>query len=170
MSDSQILGAVYSPDYTCFSLISEHAEAIELCLFNESERTETRIPLTKREDNIWSVEVSNIKPGQKYGYRAHGPYNPAQGMFFNPHKLAVDPYGLAVSETFHNWRNEAFSVENDQDTACLMPKSVVVDDKAVFDSEKYPYLHQRPRFKPGSNIIYETHIKKLFRFKQKPAA
>lgn len=159
MSDSDHLGAVYSPEQTRFNVISEYAEAIELCLFDEAEKTETRIPLVRREDNLWTAEVPGLKPGQKYGYRAYGPYNPEQGLFFNPHKLAVDPYGLAVSDTFRTWRDEAFSVENDQDTARLMPKSVVVDPQAVFDPEKYPYLHKRPQFKPGRNIIYETHIK-----------
>ena len=86
------MGSVYAPDSTTFSVFSEHAQKIELCLFSEDEKTETRVPIEKREKGVWSVNVQGIKTGQKYGYRAYGEYNPEQGLFFNPNKLAVDPY------------------------------------------------------------------------------
>ena len=89
MSLSPKMGAAYTPDSTKFSVFSEHAQKIELCLFSVDEKTEKRIPLRKNEDNIWSAEVSDIRPGQKYGYRAYGEYNPEKGLFFNPHKLAI---------------------------------------------------------------------------------
>lgn len=155
---SEELGAHYSPSQTKFTVASEHATKIELCLFSPDEKQEQRIPLT-REGKIWQAEVKNLKPGQKYGYRAYGEYDPSAGLFFNPHKLAMDPYAQAVSSTFRFWRSEALSVENDMDTASLMPKAVLVDAKEIFDLQKYPYLNRRPQFKMGENTIYETHIK-----------
>ena len=158
MAESMKLGAEYSKNSTQFRVASEHAQKIELCLFSPDEKEETRIPMEKQGD-VWQAEVSKIQPGQKYGYRAHGEYNPDEGLYFNPNKLAMDPYALEVSATFKNWRDEALSVENDTDTARIMPKAVVVDRNAVFDMQKYPYFAKRPQFKIGSNIIYETHIK-----------
>ena len=158
MADSKQLGAEYSKDNTQFRVASEHAQKMELCLFSPDEKEEKRIPM-ERQGDVWQAEVKGIKPGQKYGYRAHGEYNPDEGLFFNPRKLAMDPYALEVSTTFKNWRSEDLSVENDADTAYLMPKAVVVDKNAIFDTEKYPYLAKGPKFKMGSNILYETHIK-----------
>ena len=158
MADLVKLGAEYLENSTKFCVASEHAQKMELCLFSPDEKEETRIPMEKQGD-VWQAEVKGIKPGQKYGYRAHGEYNPDEGLFFNPRKLAMDPYALEVSTTFKNWRSEDLSVENDADTAYLMPKAVVVDKNAIFDTEKYPYLAKGPKFKMGSNILYETHIK-----------
>lgn len=158
MVDFMKYGAKYSPSGTLFSVASEHAEKIELCLFSPDEKEEKRISMDRQGD-VWQVEISGIKPGQKYGYRAYGEYNPEEGLFFNPHKLAMDPYALEVSATFRHWRAEDLSVENDADTAYLMPKAMVVDQDAVFDKQKYPNLSQRPKFGIGSNIIYETHVK-----------
>ncbi len=158
MSKSHLLGAEYSKHSTHFRVASEHAQKIELCLFSEDEKTETRIPM-EQEGDIWQVEVDKIKEGQKYGYRAYGDYNPEEGLFFNPHKLAMDPYALEVSTSFKHWQSEDLSVENEIDTARLMPKAVVIDKSKIFNQEKYPYLFQKPKFKIGSNIIYETHIK-----------
>ncbi len=152
------LGALYTPDKTSFRILSEHAEKIELCLFSEDEKQEFRIPL-KREGSLWQVDVKNIRPGQKYGYRAYGEYNPDKGLFFNHHKLAMDPYALEVSKSFTGWQSEDLSVENNTDTALLMPKAVVVDESCLFDRQKYPYLDKRPNFDMGKNCIYETHIK-----------
>ena len=158
MSKSHLLGAEYSKHSTHFRVASEHAQKIELCLFSEDEKTETRIPM-EQEGDIWQVEVDKIKEGQKYGYRAYGDYNPEEGLFFNPHKLAMDPYALEVSTSFKHWQSEDLSVENEIDTARLMPKAVVIDKSKIFNQKKYPYLFQKPKFKIGSNIIYETHIK-----------
>lgn len=158
MRDLIQFGAKYSSGATVFSVASEHAKKIELCLFSSDEQTETRIPMTCH-DGIWQVKVKGIRPGQKYGYRAHGEYNPNLGLFFNPNKLAMDPYALEVSTTFRHWRAEDLSVENNLDTARIMPKAVVIDTTTLFDEQNYPYLTKRPKFSIGSNIIYETHIK-----------
>ncbi len=158
MENIKQFGANYLPNETTFTVASEHAQQIELCLFSPDEKSEKRIPL-EREGNVWQATLRGIRPGQKYGYRAYGEYNPDAGLFFNPHKLAMDPYALEVSSTFRRWRAEDLSVENNLDTAHIMPKAMVVDRSAVFDAEKYPYLNNRPKFGIGSNIIYETHIK-----------
>lgn len=158
MADSINFGADYSPNKTIFTVASEHAQKIELCLFSPDEKKEIRIPMLRNGD-VWLAEIKGIKPGQKYGYRAYGEYNPDAGLFFNPHKLAMDPYALEVSSTFKHWQAEDLSVENNIDTAPIMPKAVVVDRAAVFDATKYPDLMRRPQFSIGSNIIYETHIK-----------
>lgn len=158
MSDKITLGANYQKDKTTFIVASEHATAIDLCLFSEDEHHENHIPLT-RHDNIWQVEIKGIKPGQKYGYRAHGEYNPDKGLFFNPNKLAMDPYALEVSASFSHWQSEALSVENDIDTASIMPKAVVINKNDIFNSSDYPYLNIRPSFPIDKNSIYELHIK-----------
>lgn len=152
------LGALYNKKSTTFSVASENAQKVELCLFSSDEKNETRLPMTKR-DNVWSIRLENIKPGQKYGYRAYGEFNPDKGLFFNHHKLAMDPYAFEVSSTFLNWRSEDLSVENDADSAYLMPKALVVDMDDVFNEKNFPYLSQRPKFDIGHNIIYETHVK-----------
>lgn len=157
------LGAHFQKGQTIFSVRSEHAEKIELCLFSANEKEEIRVRLKKGEDNIWSVTLPEIKPGQKYGYRAYGAYDPSRGLFFNPAKLAVDPYSFELSKTMDNWTSELLQIENQQDSASVMPKSVVVDLSQVFDNKKYPYLRKRPGFHPGKNIIYETHIKNFSR-------
>ncbi len=158
MKNSPSFGAIYTPQKTTFTVASEHASAIELCLFSADEKRETRISLI-RQGNTWQTEVPNLRPGQKYAYRAHGEYNPDKGLFFNPHKLAIDPYALEISKSFSHWQSEALSVENDIDTASIMPKSVLVNANEIFDTSRYPYLNHRPDFSIGQNSIYETHVK-----------
>ena len=165
MSDSEPLGAHYTPRLSTFSVASENAKAIDLCLFSSDEKTEKRIPLTK-EGIYWKTDVPNLKPGQKYGFRAYGDYDPSQGLFFNPKKLAIDPYALEVSSTFRNWQSEALSVENDIDTAPIVPKSVLVNEDELFDFEKLSDIYNRPKFGIGKNIIYETHIKNFSQLNQ----
>lgn len=159
MVSSNKLGAVYQPDNTVFSVFSEHAQKIELCLFSDDEKTETRIPMRKNEQNVWSASLAAIRPGQKYGYRAYGEYDPSRGLFFNPAKLAADPYGLAVSREIQDWENEGLRVDNNQDSAALMPKSVVTENNPDIDAVKYPFLRQRPNIPWGRNVIYEAHVK-----------
>ena len=158
MAKRPSFGALYTPNNTVFRVASEHAERMELCLFSADEKHEQKIPM-EREGSVWQAELKGIKPGQKYGYRAYGEYNPQEGLFFNAHKLAMDPYALEVSTSFKKWRAEELSVENDMDSAHIMPKAVVVDIQSIFDEEKYPYLSSRPHFGIGENSIYETHIK-----------
>jgi len=159
MSKDQKLGVEYTPKLTTFSVYSENAKDVELCLFSADEKEEIRISLEKGEDNIWRRSVPNVKPGQKYGYRVHGDYNPELGLFFNPQKLAIDPYSLDVSKEITDWENEALCGDNNIDSAMFVPKSIVVEQNAQKDAEKYPFLHQKPQIPWGKNIIYETHVR-----------
>src|SRR4051812_21156101 len=93
------LGAVYDGIGVNFALFSENATRVELCFFDTvADRTEReRIELTERSAHVFHGYVPNIKPGQIYGYRVHGPYEPTRGLRFNPNKLLLDPYALAVA-------------------------------------------------------------------------
>src|SRR5215210_6959452 len=93
------LGATWDGAGVNFALFSEHAAAVELCLFDSpaAERESRRIQLTERTDLVWHAYLPEARPGQLYGYRVHGPYEPERGHRFNPHKLLIDPYAKAVS-------------------------------------------------------------------------
>lgn len=146
---------------TNFALFSEHATQVELCLFDNQGR-ETRLPLTEVSNLVWHGYVPSIGPGQRYGFRVHGPFNPGAGHRFNPNKLLIDPYANAVEgdigfgqEIFgyrweHHDRDLSFS---ELDDAHLVPKAIVVD--GFFDWED-DVLLQTPRHE---TIIYETHVR-----------
>jgi isoamylase len=86
------LGATWDGAGVNFALFSEHADKVELCLFDASGRLEQRrIELPEQTDQIWHAYLPEVRPGQLYGYRVHGPYRPGQGHRFNPHKLLLDP-------------------------------------------------------------------------------
>ena len=89
------LGPVWDGQGTNFSLFSERAERVELCLFDADDR-ETRVEMSDRTAFNWHCYVPGVGPGQRYGYRVHGPYEPAQGLRFNPSKLLLDPYGKSI--------------------------------------------------------------------------
>ncbi|MBN9187891.1 MAG: glycogen debranching enzyme, partial [Microbacterium sp.] len=89
------LGATFDGNGTNFAVFSEAAERVELCLFGDRGK-ETRIELVDTDAYVWHGYVPNIGPGQRYGYRMYGPYDPAAGMRFNPNKLLLDPYAKAV--------------------------------------------------------------------------
>ncbi len=158
------LGASWDGSGVNFAIYSENAERIELCLFEKGvPDTETaRIPLTSGTDHVWHAYVPGLRPGQLYGYRAYGPYNPAQGYRFNPAKLLLDPYakaisgGITLSEIHFDYKTMQKSGEAAPDTrnsAAYMPKSVVVDDS--FDWGK----DAKPDIPPGKTVIYELHVR-----------
>jgi isoamylase len=89
------LGASWDGEGTNFSLASETAERVELCLFDDDE-VETRIELANRTAFSWHCYLPGVGPGQRYGYRVHGPYEPERGLRFNPCKLLIDPYAKAI--------------------------------------------------------------------------
>jgi glycogen operon protein len=89
------LGAVYDGMGTNFAVFSEVAEAVELCLFDD-DGTERRIPLPEVDAFVWHGYLPGIEPGQRYGFRVHGPYDPGRGLRCNPHKLLLDPYARPV--------------------------------------------------------------------------
>ena len=159
MTSNNILGASLTNNKVRFAVFSEHASNIELCLFSSDEKTETKIPLTKDDDNIWSTELDHIQAGQKYGFRAHGEYNPKKGLYFNPNKLLIDPFAKELSKTIDNWESKALLAENNIDSSSIIPKSVVVLDNIEDDKKAYPFLHQKPNKEWKDTIIYEAHVK-----------
>jgi len=148
-----------------FSLYSEHATAIDLCLFETpSSATESqRIALQKGADSIWRVHVPRLKADCLYGYRVHGPYRPAKGHRFNPSKLILDPYAKALGRT-PQWHESLLSVphgtsdphnhpSNTQDSARYAPLAKVIDTSFDWGEDRAPKIPWE------ETIIYETHIK-----------
>jgi len=152
------LGATWTPESTNFAVYAPNATSMTLCLFDE-DGTETRHELTEQSLGIWHGALPGIEPGQQYGYRADGPWDPAQGFRFNPHKLLLDPYALATSGTI---RNEPALFGYDWadpckpsllDSAPVTGRSVVVDPS--FDWEDDEPMKTRWR----DTVIYELHVK-----------
>ena len=154
------LGASYDGSGTNFSLFSEVAERIELCLF-DADGAETRIVLPEVDGFVWHGFLPNIEPGQRYGYRVHGPYDPGAGQRCNPNKLLLDPYSKAIDGTF-DWNQSLFGYNfgdpdsrNDDDSAASMPKAVVISP--FFDWG----VDRAPRRGYAKTVIYEAHVKGL---------
>jgi glycogen operon protein len=154
------LGATWEREGTNFSLFSEHAERVELCLF-ASDGTEIRHVLPRRTAFIWHGFLPGVGPGQRYGYRVYGPYAPEQGHRFNPVKLLIDPYAKAI-EGGVDWdaaRVLPYAPGSDapdgDDDAAAIPKSVVIDP--WFDWEGDELL----RTPWHETVIYEAHVKGL---------
>ncbi|WP_294980190.1 alpha-amylase family glycosyl hydrolase, partial [uncultured Microbacterium sp.] len=154
------LGATFDGSGTNFALFSEGAERVELCLFGDRGK-ETRIEMRDVDAFVWHVYLPTVQPGQRYGYRVHGPNDPANGHRFNPNKLLLDPYAKAVEGQVH-WGQSVFGYEfgdpdsrNDEDSAAAMMKGVVVNpffDWAGDRLPKTPY---------AETVIYEAHVKGL---------
>ena len=126
------LGATYDGSGTNFAVFSEAAERVELCLF-DADGTETGVTLPEIDGFVWHGFLPNVEPGQRYGYRVHGPYDPDAGHRCNPNKLLLDPYAKAIDGTF-DWDQSLFGYNfgdpdsrNDDDSAASMPKSVVIN-------------------------------------------
>jgi glycogen operon protein len=153
------LGAVYNGSGTNFSLFSEIAEQVELCLFNE-EHQETRIKMPEVTGFCWHCYLPGIEPGQRYGFRVHGPWNPDKGHRCNPAKLLLDPYAKAI-EGQVAWDEAAFpydfkqgpEVINETDSQRCVPRCVV--HQPYFDWSGDRRLH----LPWHETVIYETHIK-----------
>ncbi|HZU61811.1 MAG TPA: glycogen debranching protein GlgX [Solirubrobacteraceae bacterium] len=159
------LGATWDGTGTNFSLFSEHAEAVELCLFDQ-DGGEERIELTQRRALNWHCYLPGVEPGQRYGYRVHGQYAPMEGKRFNPHKLLIDPYAKAI-EGVVDWSHDANVLPyvpgggeddadlelDDEDDAAAMPRSVVIDDAFDWEGDR------RLRIPFADTVIYETHVK-----------
>jgi len=154
------LGATYDGTGTNFALFSEVAHRVELCLFDEA-GTETRVDLTERDAFVWHGYLPHIGPGQRYGYRVHGPYEPENGHRCNPSKLLLDPYAKAVDGDI-DWAQACFSYTwgeedsfNDEDSAPHMSKSVVISPYFDWDNDRHP------RTPYNDTVIYEAHVKGL---------
>ncbi|HEY9670751.1 MAG TPA: glycogen debranching protein GlgX [Waterburya sp.] len=155
------LGATWDGKGTNFALYSEHATGVELCFFDRDDK-ETRLELTEVSNFVWHGYVPGVGPGQRYGYRVHGPYAPNEGHRFNPNKLLIDPYGKAIDgdvgngpELFgYSWDDPEEDLSfSDLDNAHLMPKSVVVDQSFDWGDDR---LLQTPWHE---TVIYEVHVK-----------
>ncbi|GAA1020257.1 glycogen operon protein GlgX homolog [Acrocarpospora pleiomorpha] len=154
------LGATWDGVGTGFSVFSEIADRVELCLYDD-DLTETRVDLPEMDGFVWHGYLPGVMPGQRYGYRVHGPYDPRRGHRCNPAKLLLDPYAKAI-EGEVRWNESLFSYYladpgrlNSDDSAPYMPKNIVVNP--FFD-----WGHDRPPRTPyHETVIYEAHVKGL---------
>ncbi|MDB4879249.1 MAG: glycogen debranching enzyme GlgX [Gemmatimonadetes bacterium] len=158
------LGATWDGTGVNFAIFSEHATGVELCLFRDPDDTgeAAKIRLTERTDQVWHCYLPDARPGQYYGYRVHGPYEPSRGLRFNPAKLLIDPYAKAITGAI-KWSNDLFAykvgsgaedLEPDPDnSAGGVPKSVVIDSAFTWETD-------RPLCLPyNRTVIYECHVK-----------
>ena len=154
------LGATFDGQGTNFALFSECAERVELCLFDDAGE-ETRVDLVEVDAYVWHGYVPTVQPGQLYGYRVHGPYDPANGKRFNASKLLLDPYAKAVAGQVE-WGQAPFSYDfgdpdshNEQDSAASTPKSVVINPFFEWAGDRLPKTPY------AQTVIYEAHVKGL---------
>ncbi len=156
-------GATWNGRGVNFALFSAHATRVELCLFDDSGETEIgRIDLPEYTNEVFHGFLPDARPGTVYGYRVHGPYEPAQGHRFNPNKLVLDPYTKAVVGQLQ-WAPELFgytigSPQKDlsfdtRDSARFMPKSRVIDPAFTWGDDR------APRVPWAMTVLYETHVK-----------
>tara|TARA_Y100000815_G_scaffold274481_1_gene308719 strand:+ start:11398 stop:13485 length:2088 start_codon:yes stop_codon:yes gene_type:complete len=157
------VGATFDGDGVNFAVFSEHASRMTLCLFSEDGETETaRLDLPERDGDVWHGYIPGLRPGQLYGYRAHGPYRPDEGHRFNPNKLLIDPYAKRL--TGHpKWSDALMGYEigmkrddlsfDKADSAPFMPKCVVVDPAFSWGDD------EPPDTPIAETIIYEAHVK-----------
>jgi glycogen operon protein len=158
------LGATWDGIGVNFALFSEHATAVELCLFDSpyAGRESARVTLTERTDQVWHGYLPDVRPGQLYGYRVHGPYDPNAGHRFNANKLLLDPYAKAIGRTVR-WHDSLFGftighAEADlscdaRDSAAYAPLSAVVDPSFTWGDDR------PPRTPWHETIIYEVHVR-----------
>jgi glycogen operon protein len=157
------LGAHWDGSGVNFALFSAHASKVELCLFDSHGRRELeRVPLPEFTHEVWHGYLPEVRPGQLYGYRVHGPYAPEAGHRFNPNKLLLDPYALALAGDMR-WHDAVFGYRvghpradlsfDRRDSAFVMPKCVVVDPAVTWGNDL------RPNAPWAETIIYEAHVK-----------
>jgi len=157
------LGATWDGSGTNFALFSAHARKVELCLFEPSGRRETdRIALPEHTHDVWHGYLPDVRPGQLYGYRVHGPFEPDAGHRFNANKLLIDPYARSLRGELR-WHDSMFayrlgSTREDlsfdrRDSGPAMPKCIVVDEAVTWGE------HVRPRVPWDRTVVYEAHVK-----------
>ena len=160
------LGATWDGWGTNFTLFSEVAERVELCLFDQPDDgngtlTETRVELTEIDGFVWHGYLPGIAPGQRYGYRVHGPYDPPRGLRCEGSKLLLDPYGKAVEGDIR-WDESLFDYQfanprkrNTKDSVAHMPKNVVINPFFEWGNDRAPHTPYH------ETIIYEAHVRGL---------
>jgi len=156
-------GAHWDGEGVNFAMFSEHAEKVELCLFDPSGRRELqRIPLVERTDQVWHCYLPEARPGMLYGYRVHGPYKPEEGHRFNPHKLLLDPYARSIVGDL-KWSDAAFGYTvghkrgdlsfDRRDSAGAMPKCKIIDPAFTWGEDRSPDIPWHRM------VIYELHVR-----------
>ena len=158
------LGATWDGEGVNFAIFTWNAVSVELCLFDDKTGAEERIPLPEVTAHVWHGYLRGIGPGQRYGYRVHGPFAPAEGLRFNPNKLLIDPYAKALDGEV-DWdaglfgypigHSDADLAFDETDSAAGVPKSVVVDDSFDWQGDR------SPRVPWHETVIYETHVRGL---------
>jgi isoamylase len=154
------LGATWDGSGVNFAIFSEHADAVDLCLFDDDGDEEQRLRLTEQTDLVWHAYLPDGRPGQRYGYRVHGPYEPGRGHRFNPAKLLIDPYAKRIDapvtwdDALFGYRIGGEEEEPDaRDSSPFVPKGVVVDPAFVWAGDA-PMRTPLER-----TIIYEVHVR-----------
>ena len=155
------LGASYDGAGVNFALFSQVAQKVELCLFDEEDR-ETRVEMTEQNSYVWHNYLPGIQPGQRYGYRVYGPYDPAKGLRCNPNKLLLDPYAKAIEgnidgdESLYSYwfkSPEDATSMNTLDSAPHTMKSAVVNPYFDWGNDQHPNISYH------DSVIYEAHVR-----------
>lgn len=158
------LGATWDGRGVNFALYAENATKVELCLFDSpgAAKESARIPLSEYTDFVWHNFFPDLVPGQIYGYRVHGPYEPEKGHRFNPNKIVFDPYAKAVGRNL-KWADELFGYQlgdaaadlsfDSRDNAAFAPLAEVIDPSFVWGDDR------RPKTPMHKTVIYEMHVK-----------
>lgn len=155
------LGASYDGAGVNFALYSQVAQKVELCLFDEHD-AETRIEMTEQNSYVWHNYIPGLHPGQRYGYRVYGPYDPMHGLRCNPNKLLLDPYAKAIEgnidgdeSLFSYWFKspDDTSAMNDLDSAAHTMKSAVINPYFDWGNDQHPYISYH------DSVIYEAHVR-----------
>jgi glycogen operon protein len=157
------LGSTWDGEGVNFALYSEHAEKVDLCLFDGSGKRQTlRVTLPEQTDMVWHGYLPEVRPGQVYAYRVYGPYAPEQGHRFNHHKLLLDPYGKQIQGVVH-WSDAHFAYKlghkqedlsfDRRDDAASMPKNRVIDSAFTWGTDRPPCIPWH------ETVIYELHVK-----------
>jgi len=155
------LGATPTPIGTNFSLFSENATCVQVCFFDEQGQQTDCVSLRERTAFVWHGLIRDIKPGQRYGYRVEGPWEPEKGLRFNANKLLVDPYAKALTGEV-DWKAPIFPYDvasgddlkrNDEDSAAGVPKAIVIDSQFDWEGDRPPEIPL------ADSIIYEVHVR-----------
>lgn len=158
------LGATWMGNGVNFAIFSEYATSVDLCLFDriDARQENIRIPMTEQTNQVWHVFLPEARPGQLYGYRVCGPYDPEHGVRFNSSKLLLDPYARAIAGDV-NWADEMFGyvvgdkledlTRDFRDDAWGMPKAVVIDESFDWKNDRKPGIPMH------ESVIYEVHVK-----------
>lgn len=155
------LGASYDGAGVNFALYSQVAQKVELCLFDEDD-AETRVEMTEQNSYVWHNYIPGLQPGQRYGYRVYGPYDPANGLRCNPNKLLLDPYAKAIEgnidgdeSLFSYWFKspDDNTAMNDLDSAAHTMKSAVINPYFDWGNDQHPYIPYH------DSVIYEAHVR-----------